>query len=210
MPVGGGTTFSLPVALVMVAAGMFPECGTTAVAWYWKVTAPPPVNCVPPGFICAMIWSITSTWPAAGAGRMLTGAPYIAMICAAVSVTTAFWTSDGSVSTACTGPKLSGFSRTRTVASPAWPPGAATPLAWLSTANPISLLEAPAAVSVLDVACWVALFQKTLSPELNVLVSFAKSKTPSTTNSVESPRAWLLTETPKIVPTWHPWPLVRA
>lgn len=60
---------------------------------------------------------------------MLTAAPYIAMICAAVSVTTAFWISDGSVSAACTGPKLRGLSRTRTVASPDWPPSAATPLA---------------------------------------------------------------------------------
>src|ERR1035438_1400169 len=83
-PVGGGTTFSLAVALLMVVAGTFAECGTMPVPWYWNDTAPPPVNCVPPGFICTMNWSTTITWPAAGAGKMLAGAAFIPRICAAV------------------------------------------------------------------------------------------------------------------------------
>ena len=42
-------------------------------------------------------------------------------------------------------------------------------------------------VNGLDVACRAVLFQKTLSPGLKVLASLARSNTPSTTNSLESP-----------------------
>jgi hypothetical protein len=72
------------------------------------------------------------------------------------------------------------------------------------------LFEAPVAVIALDVAWSVVLFQKTLSPELKVLVSFARSKTPSTTSSLESPELWVLTDTPKMLPTWQPPPLTSA